>query len=201
MKRLSVIVLTLVLALSLAACAQRKQQNIGVASRSTTPDSTSAETTASPDIVYITYYREGEGATIPVTMIDGKSSNYRIATNPEIFRQETWGNSDVFWYTLWEGQPNIYYSISYHPTMTAEYMEAGLLHQNDGATSEKVKVGQYDASVVRTSKNDHFLTQQHFYLIPHGTGCFMIETQFIIEMYEGLFPQMRALFDTFTIVE
>ena len=28
---------------------------------------------------------------------------------------------------------------------------------------------------------------------------YLLETNFIFEMYEGLYPQMRALFDTFTV--
>ncbi len=203
MRRLSAFALSLLLTLSMTSCAQRDHREIGVANPSTTPASSAvvAESTADPDIVYITFYREGEGTTIPVTMLDGKDGRYRIATNPEVFHRESWGSSDVFWYTPWDGQPKIYYSVSYHPDTTAEYMKDGLLHQHNGATSEAVKIGQYDATVVRVSKNDQLLTQQHFYLIAYHSGCYVIETQFVFEMYEGLYPQMRALFDTFTIVE
>ncbi len=209
MKRWICAVMAIVMMLSLFACASRNAESTaGDTTPQPTPEVTTPEatttvpnTSATPDMVSITFYREGQGTTLSVPMVTGSAGNFRIATNPELFRQESSNGSDVFWYTLWEGQPNIYYSVSYNPDMTAEYMEGGLLHQNDGATSKKVKIGQYNAIAVYASKDDQFMTQQHFYLIPHGTGCFMIETQFVMEMYEGLFPQMRALFDTFVILE
>ncbi len=207
MKKLSILVM--LLALGLAGCARQNAANPTTDQmaatppvQETTPDVTTVPAaTADPDQVYISFSREGIVSTIPVTMVDGTVGSYRIATNPELFRMESYGSSDSFWYTLWEGQPNIYYSVSIHPDMTAEDVEAGLLHQNDGATSERVKIGQYDAIGVYTSENDPLMTQRHFYLIAHGNGCYMIETQFVMEMYEGLFPQMRALFDTFTILD
>ncbi len=202
MKKWICAVLAVIMMLSLAACASRQGSTAGGAAPEVTPEPTPEPTpeAITPDTVSITFYREGEGTTLSVPMVDGYNGMYRIATNPEIFRHEANASSDVFWYTMWEGQPNIYYSVSYIPDMTAEFMADGLLHQNDGATSEKVKIGQYDAIAVYASKNDNLMTQQHFYLIPHGSGCFMIETQFVMEMYEGLFPQMQALFDTFVIV-
>ncbi len=202
------LILVLILSLALTACAQQGTHSQG----GTTPEASTApelppeptttvpETTAEPDQVYISFSREGTVSTIPVTMVDG-STGYRIATNPEIFRRETASGLDVFWYTNWESQPNIYYSVSYNADMTLEFMKEGLLHQNDGATSEPVKIGQYDAVAVYVSKEDPLRTQQHFYLVAHNGGCYMIETQFVLEMYEGLFPQMRALFDTFVIAE
>ncbi len=206
MKRWICAVMAVMMMLSLAACASRNGQSNSQGSASETTaapviTTTPEATTPVPDTVSITFYREGEGTTLTVPMVAGHTGNFRIATNPELFRHESSGGSDIFWYTLWEGQPNIYYCISYNPDMTAEYMESGLLHQNEGATSERIKIGQYDAIAVYASQNDHYLTQRHFYLIPHGTGCFMIETQFVQEMYEGLFPQMRAMFDTFVIIE
>ncbi len=207
MKKYAWFIAAIVLVLSMAACKNFEANTPGnttaVLLDPTTPPATTAtqpEPTGDANVVSITFSREGVESTIPVTMIDGSNGLYRIATNPEIFRMESFNGSDTFWYTLWEGQPNIYYSVSYHADMTTEYMEGGLLHQNDGSTSEKVKIGQYDAIAVYTSKNDQWSTQQHFYLIPHNGGCFLIETQFVMEMYEGLFPQMRAIFDTFEIL-
>lgn len=186
-------ILILMMALSLAGCAKRNPE-----SDTTGPEPT---TTVASETVSITFYREGEGTTITVPMVTGSTGNYRIATNPEIFRKYSSEDSDVFWYTLWESQPNIYYSVTYYPDATAQFMESSLLNKYTGATSEEVKVGQYDAICVSISNSDQFRSQQHFYLIAHNDGCFVIETQFIMEMYEGLFPQMRALFDTFVIVD
>lgn len=188
--------LILMMALSLVGCAKR---NPGSAAgpETTTP----ADTAVKDDIVYITFYREGEGTTIPVTMVDGITGNYRIATNPEIFRKYSSENSDVFHYTLWENQPDVYYSVTYDSHTTAKAQANSLLEKHNGATSENVKIGGYDAIAVYASDSDAFMTQQHFYLIDHNGGCFLIETRFVMEMYEGLFPQMRALFDTFEIVD
>lgn len=186
-------ILILMMTLSLAGCSKRNSE-----SAATEPEPT---TTAAPETVSITFYREGEGTTITVPMVTGSTGNYRIATNPEIFRKYSSEDSDVFWYTLWESQPNIYYSVTYYPDATAQFMESSLLNKYTGAASEEVKVGQYDAICVSISNSDQFRSQQHFYLIAHNDGCFVIETQFIMEMYEGLFPQMRSLFDTFVILD
>lgn len=202
MKKL--LVLAMILALGMTACGRQNgvAPTTAAEAMATAPQATTTPAaTDDPDRVYISLCREGVASTIPVTMVNGTVGSYRIATNPEIFRMESGGGTDTFWYTRWEGQPNIYYSVSFNRDMTAEEMEAGLLHQNEGATSQRVKVGQYDAIAVYASENDSFLTQRHFYLIPQGSGCYMIETQFTMEMYEGLFPQMRALFDTFHILD
>ncbi|MGM9600296.1 MAG: hypothetical protein ACI3W5_01755 [Faecousia sp.] len=185
-------ILILMMALSLAGCAKRNSE-----SAATGPEPT---TTVAPETVSITFYREGEGTTIAVPMVTGSMGNYRIATNPEIFLMDTEDGSDIFRYTLWEGEPDIYYSVSYYPDTTAQ-AASSLLNKYSGATSEEVKVGQYDAICVSISDSDRFRSQQHFYLIAHNDGCFVIETQFIMEMYEGLFPQMRAIFNTFVIVD
>lgn len=185
-------ILILMMTLSLAGCSKRNSES---AATEPEPTTTVAET------VSITFYREGEGTTITVPMVTGSMGNYRIATNPEIFRKYSSEDSDVFWYTLWESQPNIYYSVTYYPDATAQFMESNLLNKYTGAASEEVKVGQYDAICVSISNSDQFRSQQHFYLIAHNDGCFVIETQFIMEMYEGLFPQMRSLFDTFVILD
>ena len=43
--------------------------------------------------------------------------------------------------------------------------------------------------------------QMHFFVIECDGGSVIIETQFISEMYEGLYAIMRECFNTFTMLE
>ncbi len=197
--------LILMLLLSMTACRPVQTDSVPTESEKPQPTQTDMpeESTqeAEADTVTIRFSREGIVTELEVPMLDGIDGTYRIATNPELFTRQSIAGLDVFQYNLWEGKPGVYYSVSYISGMSAEVAAQELVLQNDGEHAADEQVGGYTAKVVTISGVDVAMSQTHFYLIDHKDGCYMIETHFTMEMYEGLFPQMRALFDTFTIVE
>ena len=61
-------------------------------------------------------------------------------------------------------------------------------------------MGGYDAFAVYLDGNNNIPDyNMHYFIIPTDSGCIVIESQFSIEMYEGLYQIMRALFDTIKI--
>ncbi len=209
MKKILLWTLILTLLVSLAACKPSEpvhtdpQESAEPSESSTPPESSDATEESVPEdsVVTIRFSREGEVTELQVPMVDGTVGNYRIATNPELFRHESVENVDVFEYTLWQSQPPVYYAVSYLAGMSADTAAQGLALQNDGEQVDDEMIGAYSAKVVLVSGADAQMSQTFFYLIDHAGGCYMIETHFTLEMYEGLFPQMRALFDTFVIEE
>ncbi len=203
MKKILLWSLILTLLVSLAACKPSEPVHTDPQESSTPPESSDATEESVPEdsVVTIRFSREGEITELQVPMVEGTVGNYRIATNPELFQLNSMENVDVFEYTLWQRQPPVYYAVSYLAGMSADAAAQGLVLQNDGEQREDEALGAYMAKVVTVSGVDAQMSQTHFYLIDHAGGCYMIETRFTLEMYEGLFPQMRALFDTFVIEE
>lgn len=150
--------------------------------------------------LYIEFTREGITERIPVKDATGTVGHYTIGYDPERFTQD----GDVFRDSLWGGTaPIVYYAVTYYPDLTAQELVSGLILQNEGDyasyETEATTVGQYEATGVYFSGDD---TLMHFFAIdsPYG-GSYLLETQFGVEMYEGLYPQIRAALDTFVIME
>lgn len=205
MKRFFIVVTAVLWIFSLAACASQEQEATTPGTSSTPPEATSEPTTPAPtdpNQLYISFSRENVITTIPVTIMNGTVGSYRIAVNPRLFEMNSYSGLDCFVYTNWPyDDTQIYYSVSYLEGISAQDAADGLVLQNDAAVSEPATLGEYEALAVYVSGTDDQLTQRYFYLIDHAGGCYMLETQFVMEMADGLYPQIRALLDTFTIVE
>ncbi len=215
MKRFLILLLGLIFALSATGCrpsspAAPSEETEPVQTTASSDPATEPPTEAptepaptEPEQLYIEFSREGQVDRVPVTVVHGTVGNYTIAYDPERFTPD----GDTFHDHVWgDLQPHVYYAVSFFPDMTAQELADGLALQyaGDFATSETdtAQIGQYDAIGLYFSKDDTLMTQQHFFAIdaPSG-GAYLLETQFILEMYEGLYPQIRAAMDTFTILE
>lgn len=61
-------------------------------------------------------------------------------------------------------------------------------------------IRNYDATAVQFENEAACPScQRHFFIIPANYGCIVIEAQFDVEMYEGLYQIMLALFNTLEI--
>ena len=155
---------------------------------------------------YIEFSREGEVSRVPVEIVRGSFGNYSIATDPEYFTYTAGDGVDRFAYDAWNGELTVYYCVYMNNEFTMQQLADGLMHQNsdsyENSMTEQIQLGDYAATALYfdgySGYSDYCM---HFYLIESNDGCFVIETQFTREMYEGLYAQMRALFDTFTMLE
>lgn len=151
---------------------------------------------------YIEVSREGIVEKIPVDILRVLKSDATIAMAPEYFTYSVCESVDTFSYDAWEGGSSVYYSVYANNAHTAEQF-ADLLQQYyaDSYRSvmiENTRVGDYDAVAVYCEGNNIAPDyNKYYFLIPTDDGCAVIETQFTIEMYEGLYQIMRTLFDTF----
>lgn len=153
---------------------------------------------------YIEVSREGVTEKIPVETVRVVNFDTTIATDPEYFTYSVYEGVDTFAYDAWEGDAAVYYSVYPDYNRTPEQL-ANLLQQTYAANyksvlTENTRVGSYDAIAVYFDGSavapDYNL---HYFLVPTNDGCIVIESQFSIEMSEGLYPIMRALFDTLKI--
>ncbi|MBQ6796668.1 MAG: hypothetical protein IJP10_01510 [Clostridia bacterium] len=153
---------------------------------------------------YIEVTREGVTEKIPVETVRVVNFDTTIATYREYFTHSVCENVDTFSCDAWEGNADVYYSVYEDESHTAEEL-AGLLQQYytdsyRSVNSEKTRVGGYDAFAVYLDVNNNVPDyNMHYFIIPTDSGCIVIESQFSIEMYEGLYQIMRALFDTIKI--
>lgn len=153
---------------------------------------------------YIEVSREGVVDKIPVEILRVVNFDTTIAMDPEYFTHSVYEGVDTFTYDAWEGKADVYYSLYPDYNHTAEEF-AGLLQEyyTDSYRSvltENTRVGSYDAVAVYCDGNNIIPDyNMHYFLIPIDDGCVVIEAQFTIEMYEGLYKVMLALFDTINI--
>jgi len=153
---------------------------------------------------YIEVSREGVVEEIPVEIFRVINFDTTIATDPQYFTYSVSEGVDTFCYDAWEGQADVYYSIYADNAHTAEEL-AGLFeyYYTDSYRSviiENTRVGDYDAVAVYCDGNNLIPDyNMHYFIVPRGDTCIVIEAQFCNEMYEGLYKIMLALFDTLTI--
>lgn len=163
---------------------------------------TDAPTQPAPSFVEV--WREGEASQIPVEIVSGTVGDYTIAMDPEYFTFSAHETVDMFAYESWPGEQAVYYAVSrYENGYDPAQFVSDILYQFEASYeswySEELTIGQYDATLVclerRKDAPDYY---RHVFLIDGGDTCYIIETEFYVEMYEGLYAIMRALFDTFT---
>lgn len=153
---------------------------------------------------YIEVSREGVVDKIPVETVRILASSSTIATAPEYFTYSVCDGVDTFSCDAWEGGTSVYYSVYINNAFTPEKL-ADILqqHYTDSyrtVMTENTRVGSYDAVAVYCDGNNLIPDyNMHYFIIPTDDGCVVIEAQFTIEMYEGLYKVMLALFDTINI--
>lgn len=159
---------------------------------------------AVPEQIFIEVSREGVVNQIPVEIICLIDSGSVIATAPEYFTHSVREDTDTFTYKAWQGEREVYYAVrtilgSNPNQICEELMEK---HGNNYTSSQvfAVKVGDYDGTAVQFESETACPSyQRHFFILPAHNGCTLIEAQFDVEMYEGLYQIMLALFNTLEI--
>jgi len=154
---------------------------------------------------YIEVNREGTLEQIPGEIVYGDSFAYTIAMDPEYFGYTTYEGLDTFSYIDCPFDRPIYYCVYPLYGMTPQEVSVGLVHQNSDnyawCHTDTVTLGGYDAlAVYLENDNSDPSYQLHFFIIECDGGSVIIETQFVAEMYEGLYAIMRECFDTFTMI-
>ena len=168
----------------------------------TTPEETIPAT--EPVEAYVEVWREGEISRIPVEIIHGTVGDYTIAMDPEYFTFTAHETVDMFGYDSWPGEQPVYFAISrYESAYDPAQFAADMLDQFEADYAswdpDALTVGQYSATALYLNSSlDAPDYNRHIFLIDCGGERYLIETEFCLEMYEGLYPIMRALFDTFT---
>ncbi len=147
---------------------------------------------------------EGVFEKIPVDIVRVVNFDTTIAMDPEYFNHIVNDGIDLFLYEKWTGDAGVYYSVYADEEHTAQQL-ADILQQNyssiySGVMTENTQVGSYDAiAVYFRGSTIHPGYDMHYFIIPNGDSCVVIESQFSAEMYEGLYLIMNALFNTLKI--
>lgn len=191
----------------LSSC-QSTSNNLG--SNTTMPVTVTPTVTVPPTTVpqvtlpeFVEVSREGEVSQIPVVTVFGTVGDYCITMDPEYFTFSAHETVDMFAYDTWPGESPVFFCISAYEKGDAQQfvadMESQFRHQYQSFDVEDTTIGAYDATAVYLqSFKDDPAYNKHIFLIHCGEDMYILETQFVTEMYEGLYAIMRALFDTFT---
>ncbi len=154
-----------------------------------------------PEQIFIEVSREGNVEKIPVEIICLIDSGSVIATAPEYFTHSVQNGADIFSNDVWQGEHEVYYSVrtilGSNPNQICEELMEKHGKSYTSSNVFAVKVGRYDGTAVLFE--NEAACQRHFFIIPAHNSCTLIEAQFDVEMYEGLYQIMLALFDTLEI--
>ena len=194
MKQLRIFIAIALVALVLCAC-QKDTAN--------DPDPTTATgITSLPE--YIEVMREGELSQIPIKHISGTVGNYIIGMDDSYFTfipEDT--GTDLFWYEAWGEENPIYYTISaypgsYDPNRFFEEVKTAHAARYSSCAMEQTTVNGLPATVVRLESCLAAADfNRHLFLIDCGEARYVIETEFVTEMYEGLYTIILASINTF----
>ena len=199
MKQMVCILLALFNVLSLVGCASTGGRG------SATSAATAAATTEAPKTGFVEVMREGESQQISVVFVDGGVGSYTIAMDPEYFTHSHQETADIFAYEAWPGTHPVYYAISaYTGAYDAETFLADSVAQFESLytayTTSDTTLAGYPATVICfDGLREAPEYCRHIYLVDCGDARFLIEAEFTLEMYEGLYAIMRALFNTLYI--
>ncbi len=158
----------------------------------------SAEEITPPPQAYIEVMREGEISIIPVEIASGTVGNYTIAYDPEYFVFSSENGVDRFIYEDWDIGPSVYYNVSICDTDIEAFISDINATNGKPYDSFETVIGNYKTTAIFFLTDDSYL---HYYVIDCESKVYVIEAQFVPEMYEGLYAIIQALFDTFTITE
>ena len=160
--------------------------------------------TESVEQQYIEVTREGITEKIPVKTVNGKVGNYTIAIDPEFFTLHSHETVDIFSYDEWNGEMDVYFSISnYYGTDRREFIDSvteQFKSEYETYSVGDTKFGEYEAVVVFFSncKSDRDY-QKDVIMVDCGNQRFLFEVHYTMEMSEGLRVIMNAMFDTFMV--
>lgn len=210
-RKIYCLVAAAILLLSLLGCQPSNTADTPAESDTTSSQPTAAPTTQPPTEEttdplpqFIEVWREGQVSQIPVELIRGSVGNYTVAIDPEYFTFLPQEGYDLFSYEAWGSEHPVYFTVTPYPGAydPEQFAQECLLTHSDAyefAQSQETAVGSYNATLVTLDgSKDTPGYCRHFYLLSCGETCYAIEAEFTMEMYEGLYAIMRAMFDTFT---
>ncbi len=155
------------------------------------------ESIANPQ-AYIEVMREGEANIIPVEIAKGTVGKYTIAYDPEYFVFSSEESVDRFIYESWGDNPSVYYNVTICNTDAEAFISDKKASNGEPYYEFETLIGNYKAKAIYFESDNICL---HYYVIDCENAAYVIEAQFVTEMYEGLYAIMQALFDTFTITQ
>lgn len=202
-KRILILAVAAFLLLGLCACrAAFSEGDTTSPSPSQTAPTTTAPSVTEPVVQYVEVWREGEVSQIPVQVITGQAGSYTIAIDPEYFTFLPQDGSDLFSYEAWGSEQPVYFRIHLYE---GAYDPAAFLSQDTPASyeqtgSQSLTVAGFPATLVSMAGTGEAAGYcLHRFLLDCGVVRYCIEARFSMEMYEGLYAIMLALFDTFTV--
>lgn len=167
------------------------------------PGSSEATTqVTTPSQILLEVMREGEISQIPGVMVEASIGSFRVATVPEYFVHHGEEGLDAFVYESWEGSQAVFYSIGIYVEGEASFEDQMLQNYGDlyaEHSFSETEIAGYPAkeAVFSGLKADPAYCR-HSYLLTCDGIAYEIQMQFTMEMYEGLYPIIRACLDTFT---
>lgn len=170
---------------------------------STQPPVTTVPPVTLPD--YVEVFREGEASNIPVETVRGTVGDYLIAIDPEYFVFTPHETVDMFSYEDWGGDMAVFFCISDYTGNDPDGFTSDVIQQYgssyQGIDLADTTIAGYPATAVYLRDHrENPAYQNHIFLIQCGSKNYILQAQFVAEMYEGLYAIMRALFDTFTTI-
>jgi len=205
-QRIVTCLVALTLCLGLFGCMASQEVHSPASTTATTVPETTAPPTTLPAVTlpdHVEVFREGESSQIPVETVQGTVGDYLIAIDPEYFTFSSHETVDMFSYDGWDYDMPVYFCVSaYEKEDPQEFIDDVIGQfgsQYQAIDLEDTTIGSYRATAVylrRCTENTDY--HKHVFLIDCGAQKYILEAQFVTEMYEGLYAIMRALFDTFT---
>ena len=200
MKKLLTLALGLVLTVSLAACSKTPAKNPSQSS-SEIASVVSSETTS--EAKYVEFYLEGLLEKVEVETVNGSVGNYEISINTDEFVLQKTETVDIFTRkdkSLLEAD----FCISKYSEADPDEFISNMKKQFNAdyefcSATKDIKIGKYNATEVLFQGN---LRDKQYcktcFLVDCGKEQFLIEAHYTMEMFEGLYVQMVAYFNTFT---
>ena len=170
----------------------------------TAPIQTTVPTqTTAPREVFLEVMREGELSQIPAVMVDTGIGSYTIAMDESYFVHKGAEGLDEFLYEGWEDSQPVGYSIgiyvpgasSFEAQMQENY---GKLYASCSTGKETTIAGYPATELVFQGLLEDPSYYRHCFLVHCDTVAYEIQVTFTQEMYEGLYPIIRASLDTLT---
>lgn len=187
-------------------CESAPEQTVTQPTEAGTVPATEPATDPQPVLSSVEVWREGQATEVPVQIVTGTVGTYTIAMDPEYFSFIPQQTADLFSYAGWTGDQAVYYAVSayrggYDPGKFESDVLAQFESRYENWYSEETTLGQYPATLVcMQNQLDEPAYFRYLYLVDCGSNCYLIEAEVYAEMFDGLYPIMRACFDTFTVI-
>ena len=165
---------------------------------------TTAPTEATlPREVFLEVLREGEISQIPAVMVNTSIGGYTVAMDESYFVHKGEEGLDEFLYETWEGSQPVGYSIGIYVDAARSFEEQmletyGNLYLAYSPAAETVVAGYPATELAFQNLLEDPSYYRHCFLVRCGAVAYEIQVTFTQEMYEGLYPIIRASLDTLT---